>query len=718
MPLENVPDAAVATDSGEIAAVTPVILIETQPEAVTLTEAPETTFLRSPVGLGRTLMIGEMKLETSLFLAAKGIRHPTRNYRGKVKSFGSVIRQIPVPAGLPQISDAVVEIIDTDGSLRQAFAETPPNNREMVLKIGDEGQSESLFQTVYTGIITPGTTFPPGLVRVTLKDITSQFLMEQLPNLLTRENFVADPLFAKNLRGRTEGRFEEREVFAPIIFGNVSSDGLDTDGAMNAVRLDSTTFNLAQHSIPHASVKLFEKLPTDQSFVQLLGGFSIVEVNKTIDGIPYTFTQAVFGAAKPDQYELRFDSDGLTDDGTKDGTVVRDPAECIRLYLIRIARRGELTEIDTAGFAVAGAAMAAVATGGPVPGLFCDGAVTQRMSHREVLGRMLQSFGLFLFSDKSGKLTLRFINQSDPDRPVLTDLDRIYLKSEIHSLARPVFNEILVQYNRTFSDQNWNANLTITDDDSVTALGKVEKADRKLFFVRDDFVADSVGRSFLQFVSPGSFRIVLTTPGHLTNDFVELAKLVGVTSYSGPEVGGGGYDNKEFLISKIEFRTDSKQLRVHAVARAVPPVLGLTLSTSLEFFTVEAAAGLFVNGLWLELTGRPPVDSGFNNPVVLPFKPKWITIEVANGFGGFPGLNVPTEARLDFGKGVPGFEEVVLEDISIFTDQTGVDANSSRQYSFPYEGWAAGDRVFVRARDNLVEASVRHLWNGDITFWR
>ncbi len=724
MTIENTPpDSAIATDSGEIGGVLGFTLIESPVEAVILGEAPDTVFPSAQFAVGRELMLAEIRLDETIYLAGKGIRHPERMYRGKVKSFGSIIRSMPIPAGMPQISDAILEIIDTDGELRQLFAATPPNNRKVVMKIGDEGQSESLFETVYTGIISHAT-FPPGLVRLNLKDQTNQFLTELLPNVLTRENFLADPLFAKNIISRTEGAFDEREIFSPIVFGIVSSDGLDTIGSMNAVRLDSTTFNLAQHPIPHGPIRIFIKDPDnkpdpDQEFVELVGGFSIVEVSKTIEGVDYIFTHVVFGSARATGYEVRWDGEGMTDDGTQFGNVIRDPAEAIKQYLIRIAQRDEIEEIDSIGFAEAGVAMSEAVTGGVTPGLFIDGAITQRITHQEVLSRLLRSFGLFFFTDKRGKLTIRFIAQSDDDRVVLDDLDDIYVKSEVHSLGSPIFNEVLVQYSRTNSDQNFNANLVITDEDAVTALNKVERTDQSLFFVRDDFVADFIGRNFLRFTSPGSFRIVITTPGHLTNSVTELGRLIGITNYSGLDISGRGYENKEFLIHKIEFRTDTKQLRIHAVAGVTPPSLGLTESTSLEFFSVEAdPLGVFVEGPWLELTGRPPLDAGFANPVVLPFTPKWITIEVANGFGGFPGIPVPNEGRLDFGKGSPGNVEVVLEDISILTDQTGVDANRSRQYSFPYEGWRRGDRLFVRASDNGTENNGRHNWNGDITMWR
>ena len=722
-------DLMVLGDSAEFGAALGFKEIENDPpDAFVGTGEAVPSFIEGPVFVAKTLMIAEIKLTGgTLFRASKGIRHPTRMYVGKVKSFGSIIRSIQVPSGFAQIGDAELTIVDTDGELRRLMSETPPQNREIVVKIGGEGESEAIFQIAYTGTIVHAT-FPPGLAKVRVSDNTFKFLQEKLPDLLTRENFIADPVFARNIRQRTEGAFDESEIFSPIVFGILDSTGLDVIGSMNAVRLDSTTFNLAQHPIPHGPIRIFVKDPDakpnpDQSFIEQVGGFAIVEVAKTIDGIDYIFTHVVFGSGQADGFEVRWDGEGMTDDDTEFGTVIRNPAEAIKQYLIRIARRDPGTELDLIGFDDAGATMAAVSTGGAEPGFFCDGAITQRMNHREALARMTRSFGIFLFTNKDGRITIRYIGASNPDRTILDDVQDIYVRSETHTLARPIINEVKLQYIRMFSEQSWQGILNVTDDDAVDSLERVESKDLKLFFVRDDFVADRVARDFLQFTNPGSFRVVMTIPGHRRTGDVELAELIGVTNYSGLDPSGRGYENKEFLIQKTEFRTDSKELRVHAVARIEPPVLGLTRSTSFEIAEpVVAADPLFENGFWTELTGRPPLDGGFENPVVMPFTPKWITIEVANGFGGFPGIPVPTIGIFDFGKGRPGQVEVVLGGIAIITDQQGVDGRTSRQYSFPYEGWQKDDRVFVRARDNQdgppLGAPQTHNWATDITFWR
>ena len=720
-------DLVTLSDSAEFGAFIGFKEIEPPPDTITLSDVAPLTFIQAPAFSAKTLMLAEIKLTGgTLFRAGKGIRHPTRMYVGKVKSFGSIIRSIQVPSGFAQIGDAEITIVDTDGELRQLMSTTPPQNREVVIKIGGEGESEAIFQIAYTGIIVHAS-FPPGLAKLRLSDNTFKFLQEQLPDLLTRENFTPDPVFARNLRGRTEGAFDESEIFSPIVFGIMDSTDLDVIGSMNAVRLDSTTFNLAQHPIPHGPIRIFIKDPDnrpdpDQEFIEQIGGFSIVEVAKTIDGIDYIFTHVVFGSGQATGFEVRWDGEGMTDTGDQFGTAIRDPAEAILQYLIRIARR-DITEIDLIGFADAGEAMAEVTTGGPTPGFFCDGAITQRMFHREALARMTRSFGLFLFTDKKGRITIRYISDSDPDRPVIDDVQDIYVKTETHQLARPIINEVNLQYLRAFSQSSWQGLLTVTDDDAVDALQRIESKDLKLFFVRDDFVADRVARDFLQFTNPGSFRIVMTVPGHRRGGEVELAQLFGITNYSGLDPSGRGYENKEFLIYKTEFRTDTKQLRVHAVARVEPPSLGLTESTSLEIFNVTAADGLFENGPWLELTGRPPRDNGFPNPVVLPFSSRWITIEVAQGFGGFPGVPVPTIGILDFGVGTNiGNVVPILEGISILIDATGVDSLAGRMYSFPWQGFNKDDRLFVRARDNqdgpAESAPQTHDWQGDITIWR
>lgn len=683
-------DPIVLGDFAEFGPEIPFKLIETPAEAVVLTDSVDTAFSQGTFGTGKTLMIGEFKLaEGTLFRAGKGIRHPERFYSGKVISFGTIIRSIPVPAGLPQISDATITFADTDGELRQLMSADPPQNREVILKIGDEGASEAVFQIAYTGVITH-VTFPPGQAKVFLRDISFQFLNEQSPNLLTRDNFLADPFWAKNLLGRSEGRFDEKEIFSPIVFGIVNSLGLDTPGAINTVRLDSTTFNLAQHPINQGEVRLFKKDPgvSDTTFIEILGGFSIIEITKTIDGVEYTFTQAVFGSARSDGYELRWDGTGMTDDGTKDGNVIRNPIEALRAYLIRIAQRDPFEDLDAPGFTDQAEIVGSVNTGGATPGLLCDGAIAQRMTHKEAITRILTSFNIFLFTNKDGKLSPRYIGSSDPNRPILDDVQDIYRKSETHALARPIINDINLQYFRTFSDQSWNRQLTVDDPEEIDLLGRRETKDLKLFFVRDDLVADKVARDFLQFTNSKSFRVVMTVPGHRRTQDIELGQLIGVTSYSGPDPFGEGYKNIEFLIHKTEFNTNNKQLKVHGVARVTP--IERVRSQASEWVTITAGAGSDNEGDYEELI-RSTDDLG-----------TWLLVQVRAS----PGFGQVVAEKMDLAIGGIGQEVNFVDDMFVVSQSVGVGTAPQQDMSFPFR-IPSGSRISARTKGtNLIAYQV------------
>ena len=177
----------------------------------------------------RTLVLATIELDSgTLYRAGKPVRHPTRYYQGKVKSWGTVTRSMPVPVGVPHVGDALVEVVDTDGELRRLMAGTPPQGRTVTLKIGPEGGRESLFYTAYTGEI-KHVSFPPGLARMALQDKTWRFFDEELPDLLVRREWVpdaaggdpgdpdaADRWFARNLRKRSKGAGTKKRYFHPL----------------------------------------------------------------------------------------------------------------------------------------------------------------------------------------------------------------------------------------------------------------------------------------------------------------------------------------------------------------------------------------------------------------------------------------------------------------------------------------------------------------------
>jgi hypothetical protein len=488
-----------------------------------------------------------------------------------VHKWGTVTRSVPVPVGLPHIGDAVVELVDVDNGWRAAFAGVPPQNRKVTLKIGPEGGSESLFYVAYTGLIKHADT-QPGLVRVYLRDATFQFLDEDLPDLLTREVYD-DPLLGDNLVRRTAGTYEEEEVFSPIPIGVLESSDPEVVGAMNAVRISDTTYNLAQYPIPHDPIVLYGKGQEDTDFVELTGGYSIVEEAKTVAGRAYTFTHVEFSSARGDGYEVRWDGHGMTDDGTKDGLVIRNHAEAVRQYLIRIVGKDE-SELNKIRFDRAVELLDAVNNGNLETsggdGLLCDGVIQKRITHGVALTRLMRPI-LIMFVDKKGLYSIRYIGDTPSDMPQLDDVQDIFVKTEQHDLGDPVHNVINYQFARSFSTQTWSGKESLRDTDSIDRYQKEVPQDVPLWFARDPLTAQVMVREYLEWTQPESYRIMFTTAGHRRIPYIELTDFTQITQYAGFDETGGGYVDKEFMVHRTEFNLDDKTLRVHAIAR-VPAI--------------------------------------------------------------------------------------------------------------------------------------------------
>lgn len=564
-----VPDESLALVDSPLAPVVSKALV--LQAADTLGLADSASFLKGPDFSPLSLTIAEMKLDQGTqFLAGKGVRHPARYYRGRVGSYGRVVRSIPLPVGVPQIGDAEIELVDTDAEFRKLFAEVPPQNREITLKVGPEEESERLFDFVFTGEIT-GASFPPGLAKLSLRDKSWRFLDQETQPLLTRRNFApsaTEPLFSRNLRQRTEGSFIDKEVFSPIVHGQVRATG-DQIGAMNAVRINDTRWNLTRTAIPHAAISVFRKQAGEDEFTAF-SGFTVVEETKTIDDIEYTFTHIDIPPEEDDEgTEVRWTGDGMTLDGTKEGAISRNGAVNIRLYLEQIVRKAP-GELNSASFTETAELLDAVETGGPSLGLLFDGATIAASTHGQVLTRMLQSCGCVLFLDKRGLISITYISQVPVNPPVLDDVQDIYLKSETHSLPDPVYTDIDMSYARNFATQDWGAEDPLGNPAALAAFGREERFALNIWFVRDAFTAAKLASDLLTWTDTESMRITFTIPGHRRTSLIELGQSNAITSYSGIDQSGGGYIGRPFLVIGTSFDLDTKDLQVTAISRVQP----------------------------------------------------------------------------------------------------------------------------------------------------
>jgi hypothetical protein len=467
------------------------------------------------------------------------VRHPTRVYEGRVTSFGTVDRSVPVPSGFPEVGDARIELADTDNKFRALFAVKTPRRRLLVLKMGLEGGSESLFQVIYTGEI-KSATFPAGKTVVVAQDITFQFFEEKIPKLITANNFSL-----------TE---EQSEAFSPIVFGNVTSSGLNDQGAWDCPRLSSTRYNVARH--PMASVTLYRKTPDAETYSLVSFGYSTSEETKTIDGKSYTFTHVDFYTPQEDGTLIRADGEGRLDDSSPP-VVERNPAACIKDFLLNIADR-PWADLNHTAFTDLEVTLDSL-------GYLCDGTIVTQMTYREALSRMVKSFNFDFYQDKDGRISIGLLTASDSSRPVFDDTLLIERDSVEQYLADPIANKIRYNYNRLADE--WYTEQIYNNEIDQTALGEEEERTVDLWFVRDATTANGVINDYSAYLDLASHRIRFRVPIPRTLHMMELAKLVGVTHYAGLDASGSGFTNQEFKVTSISHDLQQLKTTIKAIRR-------------------------------------------------------------------------------------------------------------------------------------------------------
>jgi len=482
--------------------------------------------------------------------ASVGVRTPDKYFEGRVIQYGTLERSIEVPAGLPRVADGQLTLADTDQKYRKKFAAANPRGREIEISMVPVGGSTKTAQRVYRGEITR-VSFPEGAVTVEYSDITFAWMEEDLPALGTVENFPAlpDP--------------DQTEVFIPIIFGHVFSDGgLGSQGAIRADSVDVSRkrFALARHPMEELTT-VYRRLSGEDVFSVVASGFSVVEEDQTIDGVVYTFSFLDFVSAQADGTEIRFDGKGVKFLGGSLAT--RNPATCIHRYLNLFADQGD-SKLNLIDFATA-------ETEADSRALFCDGAIVSKIRHREAVARLASSFNIDFFQDKNAKISISITPETDAGRPVFDDLLRLLSESVSQSLPDPVFNRLKYSFNRLFADGEFRTTLTHENEPDQSQLGKVLERNLELWFVRDAATAQSVTQDVASYLALDSYQIQFGLPAPLTVDQLELAALAGVTHYGGIDGSASGYSNEEFKILGIGFDPNTLRYTVKGIRRNPSP---------------------------------------------------------------------------------------------------------------------------------------------------
>lgn len=547
------------------------------------------------------LVLASFYFDSRTTRISKGeVRHPSYTYEGRLISGGYIDKSISVPSGLYQGSEVVIEISETDRALRDFLCVETPLRRLSSLRLMPEGGSEAAYDDFGTFEILDAE-FEAGKCRVTGRDITWSWIDKPLPGLGNRTNF--DYLMA-----------DVDEFFFPILQGLVQTTTLDSPGSFQGQvllpRMGPTTAGSppifvdrwACCQTPIIGVTVYRKLPDEELFTVVPqnspADWVITEEEHTIDGITYDLQFLDFFDPQPAGTQIRVDYEGIFFRGEFGSmpavqnsplTPLRNPVDfLINILYALLANEPRLIRYNVDSFASVRTQLEGIITSTSPPSDYaCDGAITEPITAREFLGRFLTSFELDLFVNRFGELTLSITTDEDPARPVFsqgpifgesTDNSLILINSVRERLANPHVNRLRYNFARNYATGQWVEKRVRDNESDQLALGgsqspiipEVVEDTLEMWFVREENTAIDVARRRMEFLALGSYRIEFNAPLPEVFDDIELAKLIGVTSYWG--LAANGYHNKEFKTTGLTYNLDNLMCTIRGVLREPIPI--------------------------------------------------------------------------------------------------------------------------------------------------
>ena len=256
-------------------------------------------------------------------------------------------------------------------------------------------------------------------------------------------------------------------------------------------------------------------------------------------------------------YPVTCNVKGLTEDGTETGNLIDNPADQCKEFLLE--NEFEEDDLDLDSF---DAAHDLFDTDNVKGGVCVAGQLT---TVREVMLRFSNSFNLFFFPNRDGKLAVSVPFSSTED---LGDLVAVKDTETIQeggvSISGPNFvaTSLVIAYGHNFVDQDSPGNfLEESNVVQESRLGRKLEVTLDLRFIRDDVSAGAVARTRLFFMQEK--RQIL----ELVCDFsiyrrVDLGDSVRVTYFGGIDFDGRGYVDSVFRVLGVTLVAGSGTLLV------------------------------------------------------------------------------------------------------------------------------------------------------------
>jgi hypothetical protein len=508
---------------------------------------------------------------------------PAHDHVGKVLTWGTSTREIPIPpGGPPRLGRMVIEFDDTPDPVtgiqffRSQFGPKTPKGKRVDLKIGPADGKESLFQIPAAGVISHAT-FPPGKMRLELPDVRYK-MQKPMPGLINDTNFPNLPPGVK-------------DAFMPFVLGEVSSVGFGGQGAIKLIHVDTVQnrYAVARHTVE--AVTVYTKAIDATEFTEVSTGWSLVEEPMTFFGLEHLMNFVQFDSALPDGTEVRADVTGYPSSGGW-GTVplvLEGVSENVVDHVVNVVyyfdalEKGRIRTYEEAFATWDMVSMSAVRDQFTEAGYASAYAITEPFTQEVILTQLLSTFMIHWFPSRLDKTKFVMTGETPEDAPIFGDFHSILLESEMPELSRDTRNRIIYNFapikdlsglqfagHGTYDNTGDQAQLTDSDGEPI-----IEPEEIDLHACRDADVAALLATEWGNWRDQDAHRVTfeLDMPTKLSQ--VDLARAFKITHYGG--LKEGGWFRETFIPYKITDDFDRLKFVIEAIRRvSVPAILPQT----------------------------------------------------------------------------------------------------------------------------------------------
>ena len=472
----------------------------------------------------------------------EGASGKTTHYDARVLEFGNLSREIPIIPGDFRSASTTVVLDNTDNHFSKLRGSTTFYNTTVRLLLGDLKSGEADFTELFAGVVR----------RWGFRE--NEFELEVVDNRLVR----LDTEIGIRIDTSTFGDLPNttRREIVPFVIGTVSSVGFTATGAIPAYLVDPAVGQAKYRYVASTfALKFISKVY--KYGVEVVSGFAVSQV--IIGSQEYTvidFDADQRDTTRSEDHEVTYDAIGITDDGLPSGNAITNPSDQLKEFLLK---HGFVSgDLDLTSFTTC---QTEFNTRNYIGGVAVTG---DRQTIREVLLRFCDSFNIYFYTSRDGKLGISCPTDAPASTAGLVELRHdvdIGRRSLQISNADKLATAIRTATAPNFSQSRFGSLGEVRDIVEELKIG-VKLEDRvSMWYTRDATTSAGVAEQRLFFMREE--RQLITLEARLSvYKTIDIGQNILLTHFEGVATDQKGYDKAVMRVLGVGLRIRPLEITV------------------------------------------------------------------------------------------------------------------------------------------------------------